>query len=197
MLMAGVAVGEYCLGNNITVPFSTQPAHEITKEQLEDLNTPADMFAIRKKLRRGCHSTEPSIHGGMGLEKYVQVTSPLRRYLDLLVHYQLRSFLTNQPLLKDEKVSKIISLVDIPIRANRQTERYSNQHWKLVYLMQNPDTKVTATIVELLDRSRLMVSVNELAMTKKLSTGEKNNLNDIVELINTSVNLVNQEAYFK
>ena len=100
-------------------------------------------------------------------------------------------------MLKDEKVSKIISLVDIPIRANRQTERYSNQHWKLVYLMQNPDTKVTATIVELLDRSRLMVSVNELAMTKNLSTGEKNNLNDIVELINTSVNLVNQEAYFK
>ena len=63
--------------------------------------------------------------------------------------------------------------------------------------MQNPDTKVTATIVELLDSSCLIVSVNELAITKKLSMGEKNNLNDIVELINTSVNLVNQEAYFK
>jgi exoribonuclease-2 len=63
--------------------------------------------------------------------------------------------------------------------------------------MQNPNTAVTGTIVETLDRGRLMVSINELAMTKKLSTGEKNNLNDIIELVNTSVNLVNQEAYFR
>ena len=197
MLMAGVAVGEYCLKNNIAVPFSTQPAHEITQEQLQSLETPADMFAIRKKLRRGSHSTQASVHGGMGLGSYVQVTSPLRRYLDLLVHYQLRNHLTNKEILGVEKIDEIIAQVDIPIRSNRQTERYSNQHWKLVYLMQNPDTIVTGTIVETLDRGRLMVSINELAMSKKLSTGEKNNLNDIVELVNTSVNLVNQEAYFK
>ncbi|MGQ4005796.1 RNB domain-containing ribonuclease [Francisellaceae bacterium CB300] len=197
MLMGGVAVGEYCLQNNIAVPFSTQPAHDITKEQLENLSTPADMFAIRKKLRRGCHSIEPSIHGGMGLDNYVQVTSPLRRYLDLLVHYQLRNHLSGKEILDAAKVDEIIAQVDIPIRSNRQTERYSNQHWKLVYLMQNPNTAVTGTIVETLDRGRLMVSINELAMTKKLSTGEKNNLNDIIELVNTSVNLVNQEAYFR
>jgi len=197
MLMAGVAVGEYCLEHNISVPFSTQPAHDITKEQLQSLETPSDMFAIRKKLRRGSHSTEASVHGGMGLENYVQVTSPLRRYLDLLVHYQLRNHLGNKETLSVTKVDEIIAQVDIPIRSNRQTERYSNQHWKLVYLMQNPDTKVTGTIVETLDRGRLMISINELAMTKKLSTGEKNNLNDIIDLMNTSVNLVNQEAYFK
>ena len=69
MLMAGVAVGEYCLGNNITVPFSTQPAHEITKEQLEDLNTPADMVAIRKKLRRVCHSTGAEYSWRYGLRE--------------------------------------------------------------------------------------------------------------------------------
>ena len=197
MLMAGVAVSEYCLEHNIPVPFSIQPAHDITKQQLEDLNTPAEMFAIRKKLRKGSYSTKVSVHGGMGLDSYVQVTSPLRRYLDLLVHYQLRNHLSNKELLSFEKVDEIIAQVDIPIRSNRQTESYSNQHWKLVYLMQNPDTKVTGTIVENLDRGRLIVSINELAMTKKLSKGEKNKLNDIVEIVNTSVNLVNQEAYFK
>ncbi|QLE79021.1 RNB domain-containing ribonuclease [Francisella sp. Scap27] len=197
MLMAGVAVGQYCQANQIPVPYSTQPAHELTPESLENLNTPAEMFAVRKKLQRGCHSTQPSIHGGMGLENYVQVTSPLRRYLDLVVHYQLRNHIEGKELINETKVSEIISQADIPIKANRQTERYSNQHWKLVYLMQNADLKTTATVVELLDRGRVMVSINELAMTKKLSTGEKNNLNDTIELLNTSVNLINQEAYFK
>lgn len=197
MLMAGVAIGQYCQAKNIPVPYSTQPKHELTVDELKELNTSADMFAVRKKLQRGSHSTEPGIHGGMGLENYVQVTSPLRRYLDLVVHYQLRNSLEGKEIISEAKVSEIISQVDIPIKANRQTERYSNQHWKLVYLMQNLDFKTSATIVELLDRGRVMVSINDLAMTKKLSTGEKNNLNDIVELSNTSVNLVNQEAYFK
>lgn len=197
MLMAGVAVGQYCQGNDIPVPYSTQPQHELTVDDLRALNTPADMFKVRKKLQRGCHSIEPSIHGGMGLENYVQVTSPLRRYLDLVVHFQLRNYIEGKELISEAKVSEIISQVDIPIKANRQTERYSNQHWKLVYLMQNPNFKVTATVVDLLDRGRVMVSINELAMTKKISTGEKNNLNNTVELLNTSVNLVNQEAYFK
>lgn len=197
MLMAGVAVGQFCLENNIAVPFSTQPAHELTKEDLGGLNTIADMFATRKKLQRGKYSTQSGLHGGMGLENYVQVTSPLRRYLDLFVHYQLRNFISNQPTLSAEEVDEIIAQVDIPIRANRQTERFSNSHWKLVYLMQNPEMQFEARVIEKLDKSRVMVSIADLAMTKKLSVNHKCELNDSLKLLNTSVNLVSQEAFFK
>ncbi|WP_144242721.1 ribonuclease catalytic domain-containing protein [Candidatus Francisella endociliophora] len=197
MLMAGVAVGQFCIKNDIAVPYSTQPAHELTKEDLESLNSIADMFATRKKLQRGKYSTQPSLHGGMGLENYVQVTSPLRRYLDLLVHYQLRNFISNQSTLSAEEVDEIIAQVDIPIRSNRQTERFSNSHWKLVYLMQNPEMQFEATVIEKLEKSRVMVSIANLAMTKKLSVNDKYELNDSLKLLNTSVNLVSQEAFFK
>lgn len=150
-----------------------------------------------KKLQRGKYSTEPDVHAGMGLDSYVQVTSPLRRYLDLLVHYQLRNFLENKQMISVDDVDNIIAQVDIPIKSNRQTERFSNSHWKLVYLMQNPNLEFQAAVIEKLDKGRLMVSIADLAMTKKLAVSGKYDLNDQIKLQNTSVNLVTQEAFFK
>ncbi|GMN89950.1 ribonuclease catalytic domain-containing protein [Francisella sciaenopsi] len=197
MLMAGVAIGQFCKENNICVPFSTQPEHDLEQDDLESIDSIADMFATRKKLQRGKYSTEPDVHAGMGLDSYVQVTSPLRRYLDLLVHYQLRNFLENKQMISVDDVDNIIAQVDIPIKSNRQTERFSNSHWKLVYLMQNPNLEFQATVIEKLDKGRLMVSIADLAMTKKLAISGKYDLNDQIKLQNTSVNLVTQEAFFK
>ncbi|MBK2259077.1 ribonuclease catalytic domain-containing protein [Francisella philomiragia] len=197
MLMAGVAIGQFCKENNICVPFSTQPEHDLEQDDLENIDSIADMFATRKKLQRGKYSTEPDVHAGMGLDSYVQVTSPLRRYLDLLVHYQLRNFLENKQMISVDDVDNIIAQVDIPIKSNRQTERFSNSHWKLVYLMQNPNLEFQAAVIEKLDKGRLMVSIADLAMTKKLAVSGKYDLNDQIKLQNTSVNLVTQEAFFK
>ncbi|AJI55562.1 RNB domain protein [Francisella philomiragia] len=197
MLMAGVAIGQFCKENNICVPFSTQPEHDLEQDDLDNIDSIADMFATRKKLQRGKYSTEPDVHAGMGLDSYVQVTSPLRRYLDLLVHYQLRNFLENKQMISVDDVDNIIAQVDIPIKSNRQTERFSNSHWKLVYLMQNPNLEFQAAVIEKLDKGRLMVSIADLAMTKKLAVSGKYDLNDQIKLQNTSVNLVTQEAFFK
>jgi exoribonuclease-2 len=197
MLMAGVAVGEFSIENDIPVPFSTQPEHELSVDDLENLKTPSSMFAARKKLRRGKHSIQAGKHGGMGLDNYVQVTSPLRRYLDLVVHYQLRRFVNNEELISIEELSRIMAEVDIPIRSNRQTERYTNMHWKLVYLLQNNNHRVSATIVEKFDKNKSIVSVDSLAMTKKLVLSGGDDLNATILLENSNVNLVNQEAFFK
>ncbi|APC90838.1 MULTISPECIES: ribonuclease catalytic domain-containing protein [Francisella] len=197
MLMAGVAVAQFCIKNNISVPFSTQPEHELSQDDLDNLDSIADMFAIRKKLQRGKYSTQSDIHAGMGLDTYVQVTSPLRRYLDLVVHYQLCNFLQHKEMIDAQEIDNIIAQVDIPIKSNRQTERFSNSHWKLVYLMQNPNLEFEATVIEKLEKGRLMVSIADLAMTKKLSVSGKYNLNDKLRLQNTSVNLVTQEVFFK
>ncbi|GAB4224316.1 MAG: RNB domain-containing ribonuclease [Francisella sp.] len=197
MLMAGVAVAQFCIENNISVPFSTQPEHDIDKDALENIDSIADMFSIRKQLQRGKYSTISSAHSGLGLEAYIQVTSPLRRYLDLLVHYQIRNFLENKETIKSQEIDNIIAQVETPIKANRETERFSNLHWKLVYLMQNPNLEFNATVIEKLDKSRLAVSIPGLAMTKKIAVSGKYDINDEIKLQNTSVNLITQEAFFR
>ena len=86
MLMAGEAVAGHALENDIPIPFATQPPPD-------DPRQPADMaamYAYRKLFKPSRLNTQPDPHAGLGLTHYTRVTSPLRRYSDLLVHQQLR-----------------------------------------------------------------------------------------------------------
>lgn len=50
---------------------------------------------IRSRMVRGVCSTHAAVpHSGLGLPGYVQVTSPIRRYTDLVAHWQLKARLS-------------------------------------------------------------------------------------------------------
>ena len=51
---------------------------------------------INRLLTRAELSTEPGPHMGMALEAYTNCTSPLRKYLDFLVHLQIKALLHGQ-----------------------------------------------------------------------------------------------------
>jgi exoribonuclease R len=51
---------------------------------------PCRAIALRRFLgRAGMSFMKPMSHGGLGIPGYVQFTSPIRRYGDLLAHYQV------------------------------------------------------------------------------------------------------------
>ena len=62
-------------------------------------------------------TTKPGNHESLGLKMYVQCTSPLRRYLDLIIQRQVYIKINNYELLSINSVSKIIDY-----SKNRQTE---------------------------------------------------------------------------
>ena len=43
-----------------------------------------------RMLRSMCTTQETLPHSGLGLPGYVQITSPIRRYADLLAHWQIK-----------------------------------------------------------------------------------------------------------
>ena len=45
-------------------------------------------------MKRSQYRLTPAPHEGLGIALYAEVTSPLRRYLDLVVHQQLRADLS-------------------------------------------------------------------------------------------------------
>lgn len=52
---------------------------------------PCRAALLRSRMVRGiCTTHEPLPHAGLGLPAYCQVTSPIRRYSDLLAHWQLK-----------------------------------------------------------------------------------------------------------
>jgi exoribonuclease II len=144
MLMAGEAVAGYAAREGISCVFSTQEASKIP-ELPEGL---AGMYALRRFMKRGQLRCQPARHAGIGLDMYTQVTSPIRRYQDLIVHQQLRAHMRGHDLLTSQEVLQRLASADTIIRNMRQVERLSNQHWTMVYLTETPKWRGEGVIVE-------------------------------------------------
>ena len=192
MLMAGRAVAQFCLENDIPVPFATQPE----PEEIQQPQKTSEMFAYRRQFKASKTSLQPEKHFGLGLEAYTRATSPLRRYLDLVVHQQLRAFLSGEAVLSMEQLSEKIVSVDQQSALIRRTERQSNLHWKLVYLQQNPQWQGKAIVVDIEERKSTIV-IPELAMEAKIRTRDSFKLDDTIRVQINSVDLPEQTAFFQ
>lgn len=166
MLMAGEAVARYCQVHKIPIPFATQPAPE-SELQPDGL---AAMYACRRMFQPSRHKILGEPHSGLGLELYCRVTSPLRRYLDLVVHQQLRSHLAGVESLSDQQVSERIAIAELASARVRKAERLSNTHWKMVYLKQNQKWRGIGVVVEIQD-GRATLLIPELALETRIRIG--------------------------
>lgn len=192
MILAGAAIAKWCLERNIPVPFSTQDAPE---NRIAG-TTLADMYAMRRWMRRSQYRVIPSIHAGLGLSAYVQGTSPLRRYLDLVVHQQIRSVLLGKPWMTEQEVLERIGEVEALLPSLRQAEVLSEKHWTLVYLIQHPDWCGIAQIVDIRS-SGAVILIPELGWESVLPNTSGLTRNQQVQVQCVDVNLPHLEAYFR
>ncbi|MCP4125733.1 MAG: RNB domain-containing ribonuclease [Gammaproteobacteria bacterium] len=192
MLMAGEAVARYCLQHTIPIPFATQPPPD-SDLQPEGL---AAMYAFRRKFKPSRNKTLEEPHAGLGLELYCRVTSPLRRYMDLVVHQQLRSHLMEGELLSDKQISERIAIADGVSGSVRKAERISNNHWKLVFLRQNPGWQGMGKVVEM-KSGRATLLIPELALETKIRIGHELELDSELALEVQEVDIPNLLARFR
>lgn len=192
MLMAGEAAAQYAIAHNIPLPFTTQDA---PKGDVDTPDTPSGMFARRMAMNRSQQSTQPGKHTGLGMEPYVQCTSPLRRYLDLVVHQQLRAHLAGQPLLDDGQIMERIGATQAIIGNLRRAERQSNAHWTLVYLQRHPDWLGEGIVIEQRGK-RSTVLIPELDWEAQVYMKDDVGLDTAVTLKLNSVQLPTLEAHF-
>ena len=144
MILTGEATAHYALWRGLAMPFSVQEEPEARVPH----DTLAGMFAMRRFLRRSQYRAVAGGHSGLGLSAYVQATSPLRRYLDVVVHQQLRASLKGERLLDESEILERIGMLEAVLPALRQAEVLSERHWTLVYLLQHPRWKGKAVLVE-------------------------------------------------
>jgi len=156
----------------------------------------AGAFAQRRAMQRSRLSVAPGRHAGLGLDQYVQATSPLRRYLDLIAHQQIRAHLRGNGPLDVAAITLRIGTADAVAGALRMAERLSNQHWTLVYLLQNPGWVGEGVVVEH-KPGRELVLVPELAWEAELYRRQPHPLNSRVPLAVESIDLSNRAARFR
>jgi exoribonuclease-2 len=156
----------------------------------------AAMFAYRRKFKPSRNQCYAQPHAGLGLEVYTRATSPLRRYLDLVTHQQLRAHLRNQSLLDRDAVETRIAMAEEASMQCRRAERLSNKHWTLVYLKRQKEWQGKAVLVE--DRGKRMIAIlPEIAMETSLRNDKGMRIDDQVTLHLESVNLHDLQAFFK
>ena len=192
MLMAGEAVGRYALEQELPLPFTTQDPPEID-ERPQDL---AGMFALRRAMKPSGASGTPSLHAGLGMEIYTQATSPLRRYLDLVVHQQLRAHLRGEGQLEEQEVMECIGAAASVVGTVRRTERLARKHWTLVYLMQRPEWRGTGFLVEKRRRHGIVL-IPALDLEARLHLRQDLPLNSPLSLALRGVDLATLEVHLK
>ena len=145
MLLAGEAAARFAFQHSIPFQYISQEAPELPNKLPSGL---AGEYRKRRAMRPRSVGTIPSMHAALGLAMYGQVTSPLRRYGDLVSHRQLLNYIDGKPLTSAADLILKIAAGDVAGRACVSAERASRQHWTLVYLLQNPDWRGTAVVLE-------------------------------------------------
>jgi exoribonuclease-2 len=192
MLAAGEAVALFAIENDIAIPYASQPE----PEKIRQTSKLSEHYEYRRQFKPSSHTTSAAAHFGLGLPCYTRVTSPIRRYLDLVVHQQLRAFVSQQPLLTADDLVERIGLADEAGFATRKAERFSRQFWTMQYLKQNPDWKGEAIVMAQDDRKNTVV-LPALAFETKLSRKGDFGLDETIDVQLQSVNIVDLMANFK
>ncbi len=192
MLMAGEAVARLCLNHDIPIPFATQ----IPPDSGEEASDLAGMFARRRAFKPTRLTIEPAAHAGLGLPLYTRATSPLRRYSDLLVHQQLRAWLSDQKTLSAAEVMPRCAEADMASVTVRRAERFSNQHWKLLFLKEHPEWRGEGVVVGLEER-KVMVLLPELALETRVRTRDEVKLNQSLRIAVNEVDVPELTASFR
>lgn len=142
MILAGEVAGRYGQTHQLPLPFRGQPQPDLpSDEELVQLPAgPVRFCAVRKCMPRSEMSITPLRHAGLGLETYTQVTSPIRRYTDLLNHFQIKAHLRGDPLpFSAQQLQETMQSVTEAAKAATMVERDTNRYWGLEYLRRHPE----------------------------------------------------------
>ena len=142
MILAGEVAARYGQTHALAIPFRSQPQPELPSDE-ELISLPTGWVrdsAIRRCMTRSEVGITPSRHATLGLESYSQVTSPIRRYLDLVTHFQLKAHLRGEPLpFSSTEVTDLAIGASSAAYEATLVERQTKRYWALEYLRRHQD----------------------------------------------------------
>jgi exoribonuclease-2 len=192
MVAAGSGAARWALRQRVPFPFVAQEVGDLPADPLPGL---AGAYQLRRCMRPRRLSAQVGPHGGLGLAEYTQVTSPLRRYTDLVAHQQIRAYLAGSGVQTIDEVLARIAAGEAAAQAAVLAERASRRHWTLVYLSRRPDVVWDGVVV---DRKgpRATILIPAIAWETQLNLKEEVEPNQSLRLRCQAVRLAQSDAQF-
>ena len=112
---------------------SQEPPQE--RLSIDESNYTYFVFQQRRRLQPLFIDTIPQPHSGLGVDVYTNATSPLRRYMDLLVQRQIHSALLKKgPVYTKSRLKELSILIYQTLRDIDFMKRNQIRYWTLKYL---------------------------------------------------------------
>jgi exoribonuclease-2 len=183
MILAGEVAARYGQAHKIPLPFRGQPQPELPPEE-ELLQLPAGFVracAMRRCMPKSEMSITPVRHAGLGLDTYTQATSPIRRYSDLLTHFQLKAHLRGEVLpFSAEQLKEVMMTVSSITQEVTMVERQTNRYYALEYLRRHPEQVWEITVLMWLreDSNLALILLEDLGLQLPMAFKRSVNLGE-------------------
>ncbi|MGP1415225.1 MAG: RNB domain-containing ribonuclease [Treponema sp.] len=192
MLLVGEATAFFAFKNGIPFQYISQNVANMPNKIEEGL---AGEFQKRKCMKARNISTHPAAHSGLGLSMYCQITSPLRRYDDIIVQKQLLNYIDKTPYILTEELLAKLAMGDMAHKESQVAERMSKRHFVIVYLIQNPQWIGDATIVSFQD-GKAYIYVHSIGVESFIHLKRRASLNEKIKVKVLELDLPKLEISF-
>ena len=155
MILANRTAAAYLAGRDMPAIYRTQAETDLGDlEQAE--HDAVWRFLVLRKMKPLELSLKSRPHATLGVDTYCQITSPIRRYADLVHQRQLRAALTEgAPVYDaDEMMDELSALERSRILNKIQARR--EWYWLLKHLEQQKDVHIRAIVLETRERNILV-----------------------------------------
>ncbi|HBJ31400.1 MAG TPA: hypothetical protein DDY93_08565 [Dehalococcoidia bacterium] len=135
MIFYNAMLAEFCKKNELPAPYRSQKAPDLSDIVAQTPEGLLRWYLTVRKMGPATISTEPGAHAGLGVPAYIQASSPLRRYPDLVIQRQVSHFLkTGEKFYSDEEISSVAQRADMQIREISRMEFDREKYWFLKHL---------------------------------------------------------------
>ena len=139
MLLANTVAAAWAAEKGVPLIHRTQDV-AVPQEYYGIWTKPQDIARVVKVLPQAVLSVPARPHVGVGFSAYATITSPLRRYCDLVNEAQILSFLkTGAPVYDTEQLKRLVMQLSARLDAVSQVQRFRPRYWKLLFLKQQGD----------------------------------------------------------
>jgi exoribonuclease-2 len=148
MILANALAAEEMAARGITAIYRCQekPQEIVVREPTDDLYL---NYRQRRYLSRAELATTPKRHNGLGMSAYTSWTSPIRRYVDLVVQRQLKSMASGAPPPYERaRLEEIIPRLVLPQSRAMLIKRQWTRYWILRHLEREKIRTLEALVLD-------------------------------------------------
>lgn len=148
MILANSGLALWARDNDVPLLHRTQDI-ALPQESAGIFTEPAAILRAVKLLLPPILETAPKRHAALAVPAYAPITSPLRRYTDLINMSQVCTYLeTGSPRLDKDELDKLAIHLGMRIKSVSTVQRFRPRYWKLVYLAKQRKKFQSAVVVE-------------------------------------------------